>query len=323
MTFKIEIQPSGVHFLSDANILSDALAQSIHLEYSCMNGDCGACSAEVLSGSVENEFGEVVSTGNVLTCKSKPKSDAVLKTGYYPELASIKQKNFPCKVTSIKYATDDIVVINFRYPPTISFDYLSGQYVDLSFKGIKRSYSIAKAKAVNNELELHIRWVPDGKMSELLFAELKENQLMNIEGPKGTFFIRKNIKPLILIATGTGIAPIKAIVEQLIIDNDKRDIYIYWGMQYAKELYCTDLEQIALAYKHIHFRPVLSREEPYKGHKGYVQDVVCEHFESLHNYEVYACGSLNMIDDAAKKFEQRQLPSDAFHSDAFTPAKQI
>lgn len=321
MTYQITLEPSGIKFHSANNLLDDALTQSIHLEHSCKTGDCGACSAEIISGSIQNEKGNIVSDGNVLTCQSKAVSDATLKANYYPELALIKQQTLPCKVASVEYVTDDIVVLKLRFPPTVKFDYLPGQYIDLSFNGIKRSYSIANAKQQGKGIELHIRKVPNGKMSELVFDKINENQLLRMEGPKGTFFVRNNDKPLILLATGTGIAPIKAIVEELTQAEDKRDVFIYWGMQYNNEVYCKELVQMASEYTNINFYPVLSREKNYQGLKGYVQDIVCEHFDSLKDYDVYACGSLNMIDEARKKFETRQLLADAFYSDAFTPAK--
>ena len=321
MKYNIEIQPAGVQFKSDVNILDDALAQFVPLEYSCKTGDCGTCSADIVSGEIENESGKIVTSGSVLTCQSKAKSDAILKAHYYPELVDQKIQTIPCKVASFELVTDDIMEIKFRFPPTATFDYLPGQYVDLSFKGIKRSYSIASAKQFSDGVELHIRKVPNGKMSELIFNGLKENQLMRIEGPKGTFFVKTNSKPLMLIASGTGIAPIKAIVEQLVNDKDKREIHIYWGMQYASELYCKELPVLAAQYQHIHFNSVLSKELDEQSRKGYVQDAVCLDFDSLADYEVYACGSLQMIADAKAAFLNKQLPLDAFHSDAFTPAK--
>lgn len=323
MSYIIEIQPSGVQYESKDNLLEDALSQSIPLEHSCKTGDCGMCSADVLSGQVQNEHGQIIKQGKVLTCQSKAISDVILKANYYPELIHIKLQTFPCKVAKVCYVTDDIVSLTFRLPPTAKLEYLAGQYVDLSFQGIKRSYSIANACKDSNEVELHIRKVPQGKMSDLIFGQVKEAQLMRMEGPKGTFFVRDNTKPLILLATGTGIAPIKAIVEQLIQSQDKREIHIYWGMQYKKELYCKELVQLASDHNHITFSPVLSREHDAQAFTGYVQDAVCEDFESLESYEVYACGSLKMIEDSKAKFISRSLSSESFYSDAFTPAKQI
>ncbi|GAB3520441.1 CDP-6-deoxy-delta-3,4-glucoseen reductase [Photobacterium alginatilyticum] len=321
MTFNIEIHPSGKCFKSDMNLLEDAISQSIPLEHSCKTGECGACSVELLSGTVENENGVVVDTGTILTCQSKALSDAVLKANYYPELAHIKQQTLPCKVAAFEYVTQDIVVIRFRFPPTAKFDYLPGQYVDLNFKGVKRSYSIANAKRECKELELHIRKVPNGQMSELIFGELKDNQLMRIEGPKGTFFVRDSTRPLILLAGGTGVAPVKAIVEELIKNEDPREVYIYWGMPSSEGFYLESLETIAKEKSNFHYIPVLSGNGDWSGRKGLVHQAVCEDFESLEKYDVYACGSPIMIDTAKHTFFEKGLLQDSFYSDAFTPSK--
>lgn len=321
MAYRIEIQPSGVHFQSEKNLLDDALEQSIPLEYSCKTGECGTCEAEVISGDIDNGGGEIVNQGIVLTCQSKALSDAVLKAKYYPELASQKLQTLPCKVASFHYVTDDIVVIKLRFPPTATFDFLPGQYVDLNFKGIKRSYSIANAQQVSSGLELHIRKVPNGKMSEVVFSGLKENQLMRIEGPKGTFFIREGDKPLILLAGGTGIAPIKAMVEELLVNQDERDIYIYWGMNSPNSFYLKSLDEFAKQHAHIHYTPVLLSEEQWDGRMGFVHQAVCDDFESLREYQVYACGSPLMINAAQEAFVAKKLPREQFFSDAFTAAK--
>lgn len=321
MTYTIEIQPAGVQYESHDNLLNDALAHSLPLEHSCKTGDCGMCAAEVLSGQVENEYGQIIEQGKVLTCQSKPMSDVVLKINYYPELAHIKLQTIPCKVSSVIYVTDDILCLKFRLPPSIRFDYLAGQYVDLSFQGIKRSYSIANAASNHKQIELYIRKVPEGKMSSLLFGSVTENQLMRMEGPKGTFFVREGNKPLVFIATGTGIAPVKAMVEQLINKEDQRAIYIYWGMQYQHEIYCQELVTLTEQYPHVQFTSVLSQELHPKSQQGYVQNQVLQDFDSLEDIEVYACGSVKMIADAKALFIKNGLPSEAFYSDAFTPAK--
>ncbi|EGQ7674031.1 FAD-binding oxidoreductase [Vibrio cholerae] len=322
MSYHIEIQPAGVSYRSEDNLLDDALNSSFPLEHSCKTGDCGVCIAEVVSGEIENEYGELVTSGAVLTCQSKPKSNAVLKANYYPELAHLKEQILPCKLVSINYPVKDIAILRLRFPPTSKFDYLPGQYVDLMFKGIKRSYSIANTQSDSKEIELHIRRVPQGKMSELIFGQVNENQLMRVSGPKGTFFIRNGNRPLIFVATGTGIAPIKAMTEQLIKCQDTRSIYIYWGMRYITELYFEELHELANSYEHIHFSPVLSREmNSGKYRKGYIQDAVLSDFSSLENVSVYACGSPNMIKSAKALLIENGLPSEHFYSDAFIPAK--
>lgn len=321
MKFNVKIEPSGKSFKSELNLLDDAISQSISLEHSCKTGQCGACTVEVLSGSVENEHGNVVTSGTVLSCQSKVLTDAVLHASYFPELSEIKQQTVPCKVSSFDYKTSDIIVITFRLPPTAKFDYLPGQYVDLSFKGIKRSYSIANAKKESKELELHIRKVDNGQMSELIFGNLAENQLMRIEGPKGTFFVRDRAKPLILLAGGTGIAPVKAIVEELVNNDDPREVYIYWGMPLVEGFYLDSLKTLANDKSNIHYIPVLSGDEEWNGRRGFVHQAVCEDFESLDMYDIYACGSPVMIETAKHAFYEKGLSQDSFYSDAFTPSK--
>ncbi|ELP5730590.1 2Fe-2S iron-sulfur cluster binding domain-containing protein [Vibrio vulnificus] len=321
MLYYIKIQPSGISFQSEENLLNDALAQSLPLEHSCKTGDCGACSAEVLSGQVENENGQVVDKGTILTCQSKARSDLVLKANYYPELARIKTQTLPCKVSKVESVTDDILALTFRLPPTAKLEYLAGQYLDLMFQGIKRSYSIANACSGKNEIELHIRQVPNGKMSSLLFGRVSENQLMRIEGPKGTFFVREGSRPLVFIATGTGIAPVKAMVEQLIAGEDEREIHIYWGMRTYSEIYCQELIHYSQQHTNIKFTAVLSKENHASSQSGYVQDIVIKDFNSLANVDVYACGSVKMISDAKQLFLLNNLSPEAFYSDAFTAAK--
>lgn len=321
MQFKIEIQPSGVCFNSQDNILGDALCQSVPLEHSCKTGNCGICSAEIVSGKVENETGQLVESGQILTCRSKAKSDLILKANYYPELVNINMQTAPCKVVSYKYVSDDIVIIRFRFPPSVKFNYLPGQYVDLSFNGVRRSYSIANAQCENCEVELHIRRAPNGQMSELLFGKIAENQLMRMEGPKGTFFVRAGDKPLILLAGGTGIAPIKAILEEITKKEVFRDIYVYWGMPTKEGFYLDLFDKISNEQKHIYYVPVLSGEELWEGRTGFVHQAVVDDFDSLNEFEVYACGSPQMIEAAKLAFLKKGLPVDAFICDAFTPAK--
>jgi CDP-4-dehydro-6-deoxyglucose reductase len=324
MQYNIEIQPAGVSYKSENNLLSDALEQSIPLEHSCKTGDCGVCAAEVKSGIVENENGDVVTSGSVLTCQSKAKSDVVLGGHYYPELVNIKSQSLPCKTASIRFPNEDVIVLTFRFPPTAKFDYLAGQYVDLNYKGVTRSYSIANAKSDTKEVELHIRRVENGKMSALLFdSQLKTNQLMRLQGPKGTFFVRDGEKELVFVATGTGIAPVKAMVEDLINKGDRRKVHVYWGMRHEQDAYNEDIEQLSQEHEHIQYSLVLSREDSASRtvQAGYVQDAVCKDFDSLEFVDVYACGSLSMINSTRNVLIEKGLLEDAFFSDAFTPAK--
>jgi len=324
MNYKIKIQPSGLCFNADedASILDSALSANIHLEHSCKNGDCGACAAELHTGLVVDALGNSCTSGRILTCATRPQSDLELVATFHPELAAIQQKVVPAKVDQILFAGKDVAVITLRLPPNANFHYLPGQYLDMTYQGVKRSYSIANAQVVSAGIELHIRRVPNGCFSELLFTEVKKDSLMRIEGPKGTFFVRDTGRPIIFLAGGTGFAPIKAMTEGLLANQCNRDLHIYWGMPSASMFYSNIARQWAETHSSISYIPVVSEYcENWQGRTGFVHQAVLEDFADLSAFDVYACGSPLMIDSAKKDFLLQGLDARNFYSDAFTPAK--
>ncbi|GKX63868.1 CDP-6-deoxy-delta-3,4-glucoseen reductase [Pragia fontium] len=323
MSIKIELQPSGIIFdaSEDLSILDSALEKNINIEYSCKDGSCGTCKARLLQGSVNSVNSSTLSAdevadGYILTCCAKPKSDVVIQAEYYPQLSNIVKKSFPCKVHSLQFRCDEIAIVHLRIPPTIKFDYLPGQYIDLSLNGVRRSYSIANMKG--ETIELHIRKVEDGIFSGFIFNELKENALLRAEGPLGTFFIRDDDRPIIFLAGGTGFAPVKAMVEELLSKNDSRCIYIYWGMASQQYFYSDVAEDWSKQYSHIEYIPVVSDiDDEWNGRTGFVHQAVLADFANLSAFNVYACGSPIMIEAARKDFVKSGLPEKQFFSDAF------
>ncbi|CNH66954.1 CDP-6-deoxy-delta-3%2C4-glucoseen reductase [Yersinia massiliensis] len=327
MSFNIKLQPSGIVFdaESSTSILDSALSKNINIEYSCKDGSCGSCKANLIFGEVEQGSNtsltaEDVANGIILTCCSKPKSDIEISVKYYPELSHITKKTYPCKLDNIEFYGNDIALLTLRLPPTSKLDYLAGQFVDLIINGQRRSYSIANAP--DKKIELHIRKVPNGLFSEIIFNELKPQQLLRLEGPQGTFFVREDSRPLIFLAGGTGFAPVKAMVEDLINSGDRREIHIYWGMPESK-LFYSDIAKIwAEEYSHIQYVPIISGEDSdWHGRTGFVHKAVIKDFPNLSHYSVYACGSLAMISIAHQEFVKCGLAEDQFFSDAFVPSK--
>ena len=324
MTYRVDIQPAEINFQvsSDHTVLDAALASQFFLEHSCKKGECGSCSAELLSGIVKNKQGEIISTGRVLTCCSYAQSDLCLVTNYYPELSGIQCLSLPCKVADYIVVADNIVILTLRFPPKVTLNYLPGQYIDLTYQGVKRSFSIANAKTDPMSIELHIRLLPNGEFTQLLRSEHCLNQLMRIDGPKGTFFVRKNDAPIIFLAGGTGFAPIKAMVEALVADNSQREIYIYWGMSNSKDFYTKIAQFWESERSTIHFVPVVSEQDDnWHGRTGFVHKAVLDDFSSLKDYHVYACGSPLMIDAAKEAFFAEGLASEHFYADAFVVSK--
>lgn len=326
MTYNVRVKPSGIEYTVSENdtLLDAAISSGIYLEHSCLSGSCGLCKARLVSGSVKSEkvadsvlSEEEVSQGCILTCQSKPQSDIEVEAAYYPQLDGIKRSIQPCKVDSLSFPCEDIAILKFRLPPTARFRYVPGQYIQLIIQGERRSYSIANSMAVSDGIELHIRYVEGGLFSEKIFKELKEEQLLRLEGPLGSFFVRASSSPVIFLAGGTGFAPVKAMVEDLLLSETARDIYIYWGMRKLDQLY-SDLPKNWLSSGSIKsFVPVFSDEENCKERIGNVHSAVLEDFQDLSGFEVYACGSPEMIEVAKREFLEKGLSESNFYSDAF------
>lgn len=331
MNHKVIILPSDSAFNTDAEltILQNALQSNIILEHSCGTGQCGACKAKLLTGNIEfyDKYNILTesekSEGIFLTCTSKALSDVQMEAEYLPELAGIQKKTVPGKIDSVDFPVSDVAVLRLRLPPTANFSYLPGQYIDLMYNGITRSYSIASAPAENNMLELHIRKVENGKFSHFVFNEFKPNQLLRMQGPIGTFFVRTNEKPLIFLAGGTGFAPVKAMVESLIKQDDKRAIHIYWGARTRHDIYSNLPEQWALKYPHIKSHVVISDDDMWEGRNGFVHQAVLNDFDKLDEFVVYACGAPAMINIARQTFIKKGLDEHSFIADAFLPATVI
>jgi CDP-4-dehydro-6-deoxyglucose reductase, E3 len=313
----------------DQTILEAAKKAGLFLEHSCKTGRCGSCIAEFFGKTKllrEEQFSKInLNKNQLLTCCRAPKSDLTLKAEDLSELSNYPSKTVPCKIDHIRRVVDDVVEVFFRIPPSAKLIYLPGQYIDVIHpSGVKRSYSIANAQMKEGRFSLHIKRVKKGIMSQYWFNEAKVNDLLRIEGPLGSFFLRKKKEEnLILLATGTGIAPIKAILEDINTNiklNLFKDIYLYWGGRFIDNLYWNpELQNIKFKYF-----PVISQGKPEVGlREGYVQDNVIKDKINLSRSVVYACGSEIMINAARRQLFEHGLPIKNFYSDAFVSSNQL
>lgn len=309
---------------SHQTILETARSHGIALEHSCRTGRCGICKARVTEGATseikpeESLTEQEKSEGLILTCCRSALSDLQLDIEDIGELGQIQVKTLPCRINDIHQLSDDVIQVVLRTPPGSNLEYLPGQYVDMIGKeGLRRSYSIANAPQEDGQVTLQIRKVENGQMSHYWFSEAKSNDLLRLEGPLGTFCLRKTTASiLILLATGTGIAPVKAILEQLSASpelNTYSQIHVYWGGRTEQDLYWQpDFPDLQLNYT-----PVLSRSSEWGGTKGHVQQAVLADGLKLEDSVVYACGSEIMIRDAYAQLTAAGLAESQFHSDAF------
>lgn len=309
----------------DTTLLDAAQSAGLVLEHSCRSGRCSTCKARVLQGStlaLKSDLSltpEERAAGWVLTCTTAATSDLQLDIEDLGLPADLRAKTFPCRIDTIERAAPDVVTLALRLPPSATLRYLPGQYIDvLGPGGLKRSYSIANAPQPSGRLELHVRQVEGGAMSTYWFGAAKANDLLRLHGPIGTFFLRDVAGlDLVFLATGTGIAPIKAMLEELSqrpADAQPASVTLYWGGRRQSDLYWTP----SFDHLRLRFVPVLSRaDEAWAGARGYVQQVLLQEARDLTRTAVYACGSPAMVDAAKSALVQAGLEPRRYHSDAF------
>ncbi len=336
MSFEITIQPSGHTFTPEADetILEAALRQGFTLPYGCRNGACGSCKGKVVSGQVD--YGdhqpntltdEEKAQGLALFCCATPLSKLVIECREVGVAKDIQIKTIPCRVQKLEKISDDVALLSLKLPASERMQFMAGQYIDILLKdGKRRSFSLANAPHNDETLQLHIRHVAGGTFSEYVFSQMQEKAILRFEGPLGTFFLREDSeKPIVFLATGTGFAPIKSIVEHALHSNTQRPLTLYWGARRLSDIYMYDLPlQWQAAYPHFKFIPVLSQpetEDRWTGRVGHVQDCVLQDYTDMSDKQVYACGSPNMVEDAHKKLVAAGLSNDEFFSDAFTFAR--
>lgn len=309
----------------DHTLLAAARLAKKSWPYSCQTGRCSACKCKVLSGNTSTLAPETGLTdqekaeGWILACVRCASSNLVIEAENWGELSLPTVKTWPCRIQNLSLLADDVMQVQLRLPPASSFDYLPGQFIEvIGPQGVRRSYSLAQYDHLEKILELHVRAVEGGQMSHFWFSQAKVNDLLRLHGPLGTFFLRDVSQlHLILMATGTGIAPIKSILEtlpKLSADRQPKSVTVLWGGRNRQDLYM-DLEW--RVSKH-HFIPVLSRGgAEWTGQRGYVQDALLALGIDLSQAVVYACGSPAMINSSKPKLFEAGLPPQRFYSDAF------
>ena len=332
MSYQITVQPSGATFTCEAGetLLEAALRQGLIVPYGCKDGACGACKGTIREGSVDLGryqpgalSGDEIDAGKALLCTARATSDLVIENRQITRADAIQIKTLPARVEKLEKRAPDVIELHLRLPASEKFQFRAGQYIDFLLKdGKRRSYSLANAPEKEGVLELHIRLVPGGLFTEQVFGTMKVKDILRFEGPHGGFFLREeSTKPVILLASGTGFAPIKSIVEHALAQGSSRPLHIYWGCRKQADLYMNTLpEDWAGKYPHIQYTPVLSEpEDGWTGRTGFVHQAVMADYPSLAGHQIYACGAPVMIDAARKDFiTQCALPEEEFFSDAFT-----
>jgi CDP-4-dehydro-6-deoxyglucose reductase len=329
---KVTIKNSGHTFdvRPSQTVLEAAIDAGINLPYGCRNGACGSCKAKLISGKVmHNDYqgsamsDDELAAGNALLCCAMALEDLTIECREVGGLAGIKPRILPARVAKKEQLAHDVIALHLQLPASERLQFKAGQYIEFILKdGKRRAFSIANAQHDAEFLQLHIRVIPGGVFSEYVANELVEKAILRIEAPFGTFFLREDSnKPIILVAGGTGFAPVKGIIEHMLFNNIQRDIVLYRGARQVQDLYMHDLcEKWAEFTPHLTYIPVISepQEGTWQGRVGLVHEAVLADIENLAGYQAYVCGAPGMCEVAHASFMQQGLSADDFFSDAFT-----
>jgi CDP-4-dehydro-6-deoxyglucose reductase len=320
---------------SDEAILAAAIRAGVGLPYGCRDGACGSCKSRLVEGRVihgahqtRTLTREEEGAGWILTCCATPQADCVVQARTVAGAGDYPVQKMPARVATLERAASDVMVMKVQLPATVAFKYRAGQYVEFILRdGSRRSYSMANAPEHLGSppmIELHLRHMSGGKFTDHVFGAMKEKEILRMEGPLGSFFLREDSdKPIVLLASGTGFAPIKAIIEHMRSAGIARPVVLYWGCRRKADLYLHDWAVRAAAeMPGLRYVPVLSDatpEDAWSGRSGFVHQAVMADLPDLSGHEVYACGAPVMVDAARRDFSARcGLPPDAFYADSFT-----
>ena len=340
LSYQVELKTSGKTFSveADETVLEAALRQSINLPYGCKNGACGSCKGRLLTGKIshgdhsQSALSPADETaGATLLCCAHPQTDLLIEVREVQGGGDIPVRKVPCRINTIKFASDDVAILQLQLPASERFQFLAGQYLEFLLKDNKRrAYSIASAPHEEGPLELHIRHLPGGLFTDPLFGQtadgkqIKEKDILRFEGPLGSFFLREDSKkPIIFLASGTGFAPIKAMLTSIQNKKIDREIHFYWGGRRPKDLYMDSLcQEFTHTIPGFHYIPVISEalpEDGWQGRTGFVHRAVMHDFSDLSPYQVYACGAPIVIAAARTDFvKECRLPEEEFFADSFT-----
>lgn len=332
MSFRVTIQPSGHSFELDPEeaVLDAALKHGFAFPYGCRNGACGACMGKVISGRVEypgqrppvlSENDEAI--GQAVFCQARACDDLEIEVREIGSSRQIVAKRLPARVESIEQLSDDVVRLQLRLPAAERMQFLAGQYIDILLSdGRRRSFSLANAPHQDDTLELHVRHVPGGSFTDFVFADLKPKSLLRIEGPMGGFCLREDSeRPMLMIAGGTGMAPLKGMIEHARAIGLGRPVSLFWGVRNRRDLYMEPMiRQWMAAEPDWRYTAVLSEpgaEDDWQGATGFVHEEVIRQYPDASAFDAYISGPPVMVRACRDALVAAGLDADHIYFDSF------
>jgi CDP-4-dehydro-6-deoxyglucose reductase len=328
MTYTVSTEPGGHRFdvEPDQSLLDAAIAARIGLPYGCRDGKCGSCTAQLLAGTVHYPSGKTEALSGqpddaCLTCQAVPMSDCRLLVAELETVADIEVRTLPCRISEKTRLNHDVMRLRLKLPEGQRLQFLAGQYLEFILAdGRKRAFSIASAPHDDALLELHVRHVPGGEFTEYIFEQMQERAVLRIQGPLGSFVLREaSSRPMLFIGGGTGLAPVKALIEHAFHLGIQRPMTLYWGVRSSRDLYLPELpRRWSEAHDNFSYIPVLSEPDAdWGGRRGFVHEAVLADHPDIADFDVYMSGPPVMVEAGRAAFEAAGLAMDHLFSDAF------
>lgn len=336
MTHAVTLSTSqrGFEARQGETVLAAALRQGVMLPYSCKNGTCASCKCRLVEGRVAYPFNpplaltaDDLADGQILACQAVPVDPLTLEAREIEQVADIPVRMMPSRVEAIDSLTPDVRRLRLKLPRGQRLQFLAGQYIDILLPGGKRrAFSIASTPAEEDFIELHVKFVEGGGFTGHVFDGMQKGEIVRFEGPLGTFFVRLGSpRPILMMGGGTGFAPLKAMIEDLMAAGDDRPITLYWGVRTEADLYAKALiEEMAASHPDFRFVPVLSEpDKAWQGQTGFVHEALLEDHRDLSAFEIYMSGPPIMVHSARKAFLARGATEDHLHYDSFDFAPDV
>lgn len=331
MRHQVRIEPHGrvIQVESGQSVLDAALAAGLNLPHSCKSGHCASCRARLRSGEIgyprERPLGiteEEIAGGAVLLCQARARTDLVVEVRLIARISDVEIKTLPCRIERLERPAHDVMRVWLRLPAVESLNFQAGQYLDVLLADERRrSFSIASPPHDAKLIELHIRHAPGGAFTTPLFERTGAGALLRVEGPLGQFVYRPSNAPLLLVAGGTGFAPIKAILRHVLETGIDRPIQFYWGARDVPDLY-EDAEVLSYVARHrqLHYSAVLSAAGAARApHQrvGWVHEAVLADHADLSAFDVYVAGPPALVEAVRDRFPSQGAAAERIYFDSF------
>jgi CDP-4-dehydro-6-deoxyglucose reductase, E3 len=338
MPYQVKLHPGNRTFKvrNHETLLAAALRQGVHLPDGCRNGSCGVCRVHLASGTVRYPHGPPLGltvcerdAGDVLLCRAVPETDLVLDAQEITAAADLPIKTLPCRVARMQTLTHNVMSLHLRLPSVEKLKFLPGQYIDVLLPGgQRRSFSLANPPHEDEYLEIHVGLVPGGRFSQHVFGHMQVNALLEIQGPLGSYFLQTDsVRPILMIAGGTGFAPCKSMLRHLFENNIERPITLYWGASRRADLYeNAQVEMWARQMAEFRYVPVLSEPQPddqWTGRRGRVHEAVLADYGEFSRHDIYLAGPPTMVRSARQSYLLKGAEPAHIFSDAFDYAPEV